>query len=78
MKEIDLDKIINEKKSEYKIYGGSGKMTEYQKDCMKEAIRQALEIASENAGVDYMADKDTGMFVSVNKETITSIVNRVK
>jgi len=76
MKEIELDKIINEK-SMHEFWMPDDR--DEIRICMKEAIRQALEIASEEAKI--IESKEANQFeryLYVDKNSITSIINRVK
>ena len=46
---------------------------------MKEACRQVLELAAENAELDSEDDNDmTGVIVSVNRQSITDTINKVE
>lgn len=46
---------------------------------MKEACRQVLELAAENAELDSEDENDmTGVIVSVNRQSITDTINQVE
>lgn len=84
-KVIDLDKIIVDNQvanKETMFYYGKSAMLQKFKDCMKEAIQQALELAAEEAtqvGCNCRMQSCTWSDCwQINKESITNIINRVK
>jgi hypothetical protein len=72
MKEIILEDIIN---SAFQV---DNIPREGVKRLMKEACRQVLELAAENAYAQYQAEDTTVPHIWVNKQSITSLINQVK
>ena len=69
---IDLDKIIESQR--YK----SCNCTDCKKDLMKEAIRQALELASEKAKTNYDCTVWNCQGESINKQSIMNVMDKIK
>ena len=72
---IDLDKIIEENDDGHWIRGGM--LQDDVKDCMKEAIRQALKLASEEAKVVEHFDIEKWNY-RVSKQSIMNVMDKIK
>lgn len=71
---IDLDKIIEE------YYNGwlDDDNKESIKDCMKEAIRQALELAVENPVYKIEGGNFDATKTMIDMESILNVMNKIK
>ena len=87
MKKVNLEEILNKHFNLYTAYSvknREGKLVnvvdkEGALKAMKEACRQVLELAAENAELDSEDENDmTGVIVSVNRQSITDTINQVE
>lgn len=82
MKTINLDEILNKDTFQFLEKPGLGKRKLYVKAAMKEAIRQALEIAAEDVKYtirDYVDDHGFDQEEwRVDKKSILNVIERVK
>lgn len=86
MKKINLEEILNKHHHLYMAYNvkdTEGKFrTVIDKDgaieAMKEAIKQALDLAAENARTILGSDSEGAMQVKVNKDSIINTINQIK
>lgn len=74
---IDLEKII----FKYKIIEKSddkGELFHLIRYAMKEAIRQTLELAAENATLDYDLDEKWESYAFIDKSSILKTIDQVQ
>lgn len=84
---VNLEEILNKHFNLYTTYSVKNKEGKFVNvvdkigalEAMKEACRQVLELAAENAELDSEDENDmTGVIVSVNRQSITDTINQVE
>jgi uncharacterized membrane protein YccC len=79
MKKINLEEILDQCLETPENLESNSDNTKTVLKAMKEACRQTLELAAENATTEHTTDRDTGWIISIaNKQSILDVINLIE